>query len=292
MKIHDLVFTVFVMVLWGLNFIAAKLGIEEIPPIFLIGLRFTLVALLLVWFVRPPWEKMGRIVALSVTLGGLHFSLMFTGMKGVDASTAAVAIQLQVPFAAALSVLVYKDTLGWRRLLGMALAFIGIVFIAGEPRVTENLGSLALILVAAMVWAVANIQTKEIGAINGFALNAWIALLAAPQLFISSFLFEQNQWQALRDASWIGWSAVLYMAVFVTIIGYGLWYRLLALYPINQLMPFTLLVPVFGILAGVLVLGDPLTWRIMLGSVLTVAGVGVIVLRRPRLVDPNAESSR
>ncbi len=272
------------MALWGFNLVAAKLGMRELPPIFLIALRFALVALMLVWFVRPPWERMGRILALSVTLGGLHFSLMFTGLARVDASTAAIAIQLQVPFAALLAAWVFGDRLGWRRLSGMLVAFLGVALIAGTPRVSQSLDGLGLVLAAGFVWAVAAIQIKRLGPINGFALNGWVALFAAPQLFLASLLVEGPHWEALARATWMGWGAILYMAVLVTIVGYGLWYRLLARYDVNQAMPFTLLVPVFGVLSGVLVLGEPLTWQMLIGGVLTLTGVALIVLRRPALL--------
>jgi len=291
MTLTDALIAGLIMLLWGVNFVAIKFGLTELPPLLMLALRFAVVALVLIWFVRPPWEKMGRILSLSVTLGGLHFSLMFTGLQYVDASTAAIAIQLQVPFAAVLSLLVFKDFLGWRRLLGMAIAFAGVVLITGEPRVSQSLYGLGLVITAALVWAVVNIQIKEIGQVNGFALNAWIALLATPQLLIASFLFEDNQWQALEQASWISWGAILYMAVLVTIVGYGLWYHLMSRYEVNQTMPFTLLVPVFGVLSGVLFLNEPFTWQMAVGGAMTVAGVGIIVLRRPRLVDPQAEAS-
>ncbi|NIR30952.1 MAG: EamA family transporter [Gammaproteobacteria bacterium] len=280
MRVSDALLAALVMALWGFNLVAAKLGMRELPPILLIALRFTVVALVLVWFVRPPWERMGRILGLSVTLGGLHFSLMFTGLARVDASAAAIAIQLQVPFAALLAVWAFGDRLGWRRAAGMLVAFLGIGLIAGTPRVSQSLEGLGLVLAAGFVWAVAAIQIKRLGPINGFALNGWVALFAAPQLFLASLLVERPQWETLARATWMGWGAVLYMAVLVTIVGYGVWYRLLARYDVNQAMPFTLLVPVFGVLSGVLVLGEPLTRQMLIGGLLTLTGVALIVLRR------------
>lgn len=267
-----------VMLIWGLNFVVAKLGIQEIPPVFLIALRFALVALILLPFVQVPRALLGRIVLLSLTLGGLHFSLMFTALLRLDASTAAVIIQLQVPFAALLSWLVLGETLGLLRLMGMGLAFGGIVIMGGEPRIAADPMGLILVLAAALVWALANIQVKFLGPIDGFTLNAWMALLATPQLLLSSWLLEEGQWQSLLNASWLGWGAILYMAVGVTIVGYGLWYRLLGRYPVSQLVPFTLLVPVIGVITGVVLLGEPLSARIAGGSAVTVLGVAVIVL--------------
>ena len=278
MKPVDYGLCLLVVLIWGLNFVIAKLGIQELPPIFLIGLRFSLVAALLIPFVAVPRPLLGKILLLSLTLGGLHFSLMFTALQRLDASTASVAIQLQVPFAALLSRLVLGERLGPLRLAGMALAFSGIVIMAGEPRIGRDLAALGMALAAALVWAVANIQVKFLGKLDGFTLNAWMSLLAAPQLLLSSWLFESGQWQALQQAGIRGWGAILYMALGVTIVGYGLWYRMLARYPVSQLVPFTLLVPVIGVFTGVTLLDEPLSARIALGSAVTVLGVGIIVV--------------
>lgn len=279
-----------VMVIWGLNFVAAKWGLAQIPPIFLMALRFGLVAALLLPFVKLPREKLGGIAALSFTLGCVHFSLMFTGLRDTDAAAAAIAIQSQVPFAALLAAILFKDRLGWRRAAGMALAFAGIVIIAGEPRFFANLMPLLIVIAASFMWAVANIQIKQLGPVDGFALNAYLGLFAAPQLLAVSAVLESGQIDALLHADWRAYGSLVFMAVMVTIITYAMWYRLLRRYSVNQVMPFTLLVPIFGVLSAVLLLDEPFGWRLALGGVATIAGVAIIVLRRPRLADPEATS--
>src|SRR5690242_14901510 len=138
MKLSDLILVLVVMAIWGLNFVIAKWGLAEFPPIFMMGLRWATVAALLLPFVRVPRKKLGGILLISFTLGCVHFSLMFTGLKGTDAAVAAIATQTQVPFAALIAAVVLKDRLGWRRATGMALAFVGIVIMAGEPRHADN----------------------------------------------------------------------------------------------------------------------------------------------------------
>ena len=288
MKPLHILLALMVMVIWGLNFVVAKLGLTELPPMLLTGLRFVLVALILLPFVPRPRAKLGHLVALSVTLGSLHFSLMFTGLKDVDAGVAAIAIQVQVPFASLLAALFFNDRLGWRRAVSMAVAFAGIVLIAGEPRMETRIGPLVMVVLAAFVWAIGSLQVKRMGAMNEFSINAWMALFTAPQLLIASALFESGQWQALAAAGWRAWGAVAYMAVFVTIVGYGLWYYLIRRYTVNQTMPFLLLVPVSGVFFGVWLLDETLSWQMIAGGALTLAGVGVIVIRRPRLVEPEA----
>lgn len=274
-----------VMALWGLNFVVAKWGLAEFPPLFIMFLRFTLVALLLVPFARIPRGRMLPIAALSVTLGTVHFPLMFNGLNGIDAATASLAAQAQVPFSSLLAAMVFKDKLGWRRALGMSTALAGIAVIAGEPRLGDALPSLFMILGASLAFAVASIQMKKLGGLDGFALNGWMALMAAPQLLILSLLLEHGQIEAVRTASAWGWSAIVYMAVVVTIIAYGLWYPLLRHYDVNQTMPYLLTVPVFGVAAGVALMGDPVTMNLAIGGALTIGGVAVIVKRRPATVN-------
>ncbi len=290
MKPIDLSLTLFVMLVWGLNFVVAKWGLEQFPPILMIALRFAMVAIVLLPFVKVPRDKMRGILALSLTLGGVHFSLMFMGLRDLDAAAAAIACQLQVPFAAIIAAVVLKDTLGWRRVAGMAIAFIGVVVMAGEPRFSDDLTPLFMVVAASFMWAVANIQIKKLGAIDGFALNAYLGLFAVPQLFFASALLETGQIEAIRNADWAGWLSVAYMAVMVTLVSYALWFRILRRYPVNLAMPFTLLVPIFGVLSAVLLLDEPLGFRVALGGIATIAGVAIIVLRRPRLAEPEATS--
>ena len=275
---------------WGMNFAVVKAGLAELPPIFFVALRFTGVALTLLPFVRLSRRKLGQLVLLSVTLGGLHFSMMFVGLRGLDVATAAIAIQLQVAFAAILAAIAFKDRLGWRRLLGMAIAFTGVALIAGEPRLDSNLQPLALVVTAALVWSLANIQIKALGdEVDVFALSAWVALLAAPQLYLASYLLEDGQVAALLASSWIAWGSIAYQVVVVTILGYGIWYWNMRRHPVSQVMPFTLLVPLFGVLSGIVFFDERVTLPMLIGGASTIAGVAIIVIRRPRIVAPSTK---
>lgn len=284
MTAKDTLLALLVVGLWGFNFVAAKVSLQDFPPLFLTCVRFCLVAAVLFPFLRVPREKLPGIALLSVILGSIHFPMMFTGIGGVDAATASVVAQLQVPFSSLLAAVFFKDRLGWRRAAGMGVAFAGVALIAGEPRMSGSLWPLTLIVAASFAFACASMQIKRIGAIDGYTLNAWLALLAAPQLFVLSLLVEEGQWHALTHATAAGWTALVYTALASTIVAYGIWYRLLRVYEVNQAVPFMLLVPVFGVLSGVLILNDPFTLTLAIGGFLTVAGVGVIVLRRPGTV--------
>jgi O-acetylserine/cysteine efflux transporter len=278
-----------VALIWGLNFAVAKVGLEELPPLLFMAMRFTLVAIVLIPWVKPPRGYWRQVIAIAFTLGLLHFSLMFSGLKILDASTAAISIQLQVPFAALLAAIFFKDKLGWRRATGMAIAFIGVALIAGEPRLNGQYLALFMVISAACIWSVANVQIKFLTEVDGFSLNAWIAVFATPMLFAASFALEEGQIEAISQLSWMGAFAVVYQSLLVVVFGYGCWYWLLRRYSVNQAMPFTLLVPVIGVVSGVVFLGDTMTPYLIAGGALTVIGVAVIVLRRPRVASTRAE---
>lgn len=278
---------VVVSLLWGFNFVVVKAGLGQFPPLAFVALRFAAAAIILLPFLKPPRGRFLPLLGISVTLGLLHFGLMFVGIRDLDAATAAIAVQLQVPFAALLAALVFNDVLGWRRMTGMAIAFAGVALIAGEPRIAGDWLPLVLVIGAACLWSFANVQIKLLGDdIDPLALNGWLSLLAAPQIVLASLLLEEGQWAAIRAADWVAWGTVAYQAVLVTLVGYGIWYRMMQRYAVNQVMPFTLLVPVFGVLASVAVLGERLSGRMIVGGLATVAGVAVIVLRRPRVLAP------
>ena len=278
-----------VIFIWGFNFIIGKIGVMQVPPLLLTGLRFALVAALLIPFLHWPAGRGWLVLAISVVLGGLHFGLMFAGLSGIDAGPAAIAIQLTVPFSAGLAAVFYGERLGRWQMLGMLVAFAGIWMLAGAPAERPSPLHLLMVVAAAFAWAVANVLIKRLGPINVFTLNGWVALLACPQVLLASLLLERGQLQSLVSADWRPWAAVLYMAVFSSIVAYGLWYWLIERHEMNRVVPFTLLSPVLAVLLAVPVLDETLTPPVVIGGAVTLAGVAMIqFLRRPT---PAAELS-
>jgi O-acetylserine/cysteine efflux transporter len=277
-----------VQLLWGVNFAVAKFGLDDFAPVFFVALRFSLVAVLLVFVVGLPRRSMlKQLLPLSVTMGVMHFTLIFLGMRELDAATSSIAVQLQTPFAAIMAAFFFGETLGWRRIAGMIVAFAGVLLIAGEPRFSDNPWPLLAVIGAALAWAVGNIQVKALGdAVDAVQLNGWIAILAAPQLLVASWLIEGPQWQHLPAVSLVGWGALLFQGVVIAIFTYWIWYNMMRRYPVNQVMPFTLLLPMIGVAAGAILRGEDITWEMVVGGLATVAGVGIIVIRRPAVVAP------
>ncbi len=126
---------------WGVGFTLAKAGLGEFPPLFLMSMRFSLSAVLLCWFFPPPVGQLRAIFIVALVSATIQYGLTFTGLAGLDASTAVLLVQLEVPFGALLAAIFLNDKLGWKRTLGMALAFFGVSLIAGAPNIRKQLFS-------------------------------------------------------------------------------------------------------------------------------------------------------
>jgi len=289
MNLRDLGLVLLIMVIWGLNYPVGKIGVHAVPPMMMIGIRFLLVGLLVLPFVPVPWPHMRRIFYLSVVIGVLHFAPNFTGLKYVDSGVGAILNQLSVPFSALLAAIFFHDRLGWRRLLGMTLAFAGVAVLVGEPKRTTDLWGAALMIFAALAWAFSLIQTKFLKQVHPLSLVGWKTLMAAPQLIALSLLVEEQPVTAALAMGWRGWGPILYMTIFVSVLSHSLWYDLIQRHPINVTAPFALLTPVFGVLFGVLMLDEALTWWMLAGSLITLAGVTIITIRRPHQAEPPPE---
>lgn len=283
MKPTDILLAISVPILWGMGFTFAKAGLDHFPPIFLMWLRFTLAALVLIWFFKPPWEELWRIFVIGVISATVTYSLIFTGLRDLDTSTAIVVVQLEVPFAVILAAIFRKDPLGWRRITGIVLAFVGVGLIAGQPRLQDDAILLLLVIAGGVAWAVGQVLVRALsGRVSGFRLIAWVPALAAPQLLVSSLIFERDQRAILIGPDWHHWAVVLYLGLIMTALGYATWYHLLGRHRVNQVIPFLLLLPVTSMAGGVLVLGEESTLVTILGAAIVISGVAFITVRRSR----------
>ncbi len=279
MKPLDVFCAISVAIIWGMGFVIAKAGMAHFSPILLMALRFSLTAACLILFFRPPPGLFKQIFWISLISAALQYSLTFNGVRGIDASTAALLVQLEVPFGLIMAWLVFGDRISKRQALGILIAFSGAVLIIGEPKLAGDLIYAFLVIAGAFTWAVGQIMIKKLGNIGGFHLLSGVALCAAPQLFLASWLFEDHQLEQVQTASVAAWAAVVYLGLVMTALGYGLWYRLLGHYSVNQVMPFLLLLPVTSVFAGIFFLGESLTTKIALGGSLAIAGVAMITLQ-------------
>lgn len=263
--------------IWGMGFTFAKAGLNEFPPLFLMSLRFSLSALILCWFYPPPMGQLRIIFLLALVSATIQYGLTFTGLKGLDASTAVLLVQLEVPFGALLASIILKDNLGWMRALGMVVVFFGVGLIAGAPSIRNQLFSTFLVVCGAFTWSLGQVMIKMMVSITGFQLIAWLSCFAGPQMFIASLLIERGQLESIKNATIIGWGTVIYLGVIMTMLGYGIWYHILKKYDVNQVMPFLLLLPVSSITGAVLFLGERPNLTTLIGGTIVIIGVAIII---------------
>ena len=268
-------------VIWGLGFTFAKAGMAEFPPLLLMGMRFCIVAFALVWFVPRPRGYLSDIFWIALISSTLQYGLTFTGLSMIDASLAVIVVHLEVPFGVLLAVIILRERPGLQRIVGMLLSFSGIVLIAGQPSLEGQLFAIFLTGSGALVWAIGQLMVKRLGsAVGSFSLVAWVGVFSGPQMILASFLIEDGQWMAIQQASWVGWGTVAYLGIVMTILGYGIWYRVLTRNPMSQVMPVLLLLPVVTIVSSILLLGERPTPAVLTGGAVVLAGVAVIVFTR------------
>lgn len=286
-----LLLALIVALCWGGNYTASKLALEHFPPIFCITLRYALVALLLLPYAfkqRLPLRDMSLLALLMITL---QLSLVFWAMDaGLSIATSVLVTQLGVPFSCVLGAIFLQDKLGPWRSGGMAVAFIGIAIIAGTPNALDHPLGFALAIGAAVSWAGSNILTRKFGPTPVMPLLFWTGLLSVPQTLILSIIFESDHLALMQSATTSSLLGIGYSAIFSTLVGYGLWSWLLGRYPVSQVTPFSLLVPFTGIGGGIWFFGEELSARLLLGGAVTLLGVAVITIRRPKQVPKSAGS--
>ncbi len=285
MSAIQIVCAVAVPLLWGYQFVAIKVGVTEFPPLFFLALRFLAIALLLVPFIkRPTRQQFGPVAAISLFLGGLNFGLFYVGLGRGSGSMSAVAYQLATPLTVLLAWPLLAERPSLTTSAGVILAFAGVVALAAQPGPLENVLALLLVVGAAFAFAVSNVLTKRYGPFDPLMLMGWSSLLTVPQVTLMSLLLEHGQLASLVTADERGWLALAYTIFIGGIVGFGLWFWLIARCSMGRVAPFGLLLPVFALTSSVLFLGEPVTPRLIVGGLLAISGVAMTQVR------PNARS--
>jgi O-acetylserine/cysteine efflux transporter len=286
-KPSDLLLLIGITFIWGLNLITSKVGVGEIPPILFTFLRFAIVAVVLVPWLRIQPGQMSALVVASLLIGAISFALIFAAIRrATSVSSVAIAGQLSVPFATLLSVALLGETVRWRRWTGIILSFIGIVIMGFDPAIGDRWESLALVIASAFVGALGLIAVKKLRGFTPLGLLAWTAWIGMPVLLLTSLRVEQPDLiQLMHDVTWRGWAALAFAAAGASLIAHTGYFHLVQKYPVTSVAPLTTLSPVFSVIFGVSLLGDPMSLQIILGGLCTLVGVFIITMREKRIVD-------
>jgi len=271
-------------VVWGYHYVVMKTGLGEIPPTLYAAMRMTLVAALLAPFLRWRPGRMGLVLIGGLCFGSLNYLFLFNGMARATAS--ASAIELYVPFATILSILFLGEHIGWKRTLGIALAFAGVAIVALDrnpsPETKIGLG-VVLVALCALTESIGAVLIKRISGFKPHELLAWFALVGAVFLWPATFVFDKGLVGALAGsnlATVLG--AVAYSAIGASIVGHTAYYWLLQRLPVSLVAPSTLLTTLLGVAFSVALLGDQMSTAFVAGALTTLIGVAIVLLRTPK----------
>ena len=292
-----------VCLIWGFHFVVMKLAVGAVPPMFYAAIRMAVVALILSPFLVWRKGEMGFVLAGGLCMGAVNYALMLSGLKYTTASAAAIALELHVPFATLLAMIFLGDRPGWRRFLGIALAFAGVAVIAlggdggdGGPRLGLGVG---LVAAGAFSEALGAVLIKRTSAFKPHELLAWFAVVGVICLSAMSFIFETGQyaaWEAADRTLIVG--AIIYSALDAPLLGHTTYYWLLQRLQISVVAPSVLFTTVMAVFFGVILLGEPVGLNMAVGGLMTLVGVGVVLLRNVKkqannaaLIEPQGQGS-
>ncbi|MDB4837416.1 EamA family transporter [Marinomonas sp.] len=265
MTFKDSLCALIIIVAWGLNFVVLSIGLDEMPPLLLGGLRFLAVAAIGSLLIKRPNIPFSWWCIYALPLGFLQFAFLFIAMaNGMPAGLASLVLQSQALFTMLFAFVFLKEGVKLHQVVALALASIGLVMIAVKSGMGEmTLFGFLVTLLAAASWAFGNISARTMSQ-RGYAVNInmviWSSWIPPLPFFLMSYWLEGPEQiaSALINISWRSIGAIAYLAVIATILGYSLWGHLMGRYPANQVAPLTLGVPVVGLAAAALILDEQL----------------------------------
>jgi O-acetylserine/cysteine efflux transporter len=282
MKLSHQFLALLVVFIWGTNFVFIRLGLDELAPFTFATLRFALVAFPLMLFIPKPAVEWKYLVSYGVFIGFGQFGLLFWAMQAnITPGLASLIVQMQVFFTILLAYFITKEAVSSRQLFALSLCFIGLMFILVFNDGKTTAMGVTVVLLAALSWACGNLVVKKAEAKNVLAFIIWSSLFAIPPLFLIAMISEGSDQfvQGVTQASWQAWGVVLWQSVGNTLIGYGLWNFLLNRYSAVMVVPWALLVPVFGMSASAFMLGESMPWWKLVAMAMILAGLTINLTR-------------
>ena len=278
---RDLALVLLIASAWAGNFLTSAFALREIPPFAFTALRLAMLLALLAAFTRPvPRDHWPRLATVALLNGVLHFGTSFWALKlAGNIASPAIVLQSYVPMATLLAWAFLGERFGWHTGFAVALSFAGVLVLGFDPMVLQRPLALAMMLLSALLLAIGTVAMRGLRGIGMVSQQGWTAVIGLLPLLALSALFEPGAWQAVRAASWVGWAGAAYSAVAASLLGHGLYYRLVQRHPVAQVTPWLLLTPMFAVALGMLFWGDRPGPRLWLGGAMVLGGVLWIALR-------------
>jgi len=282
-KSNDILLALCAPLLLGFGFAIAKPAMQQFPPFLLMGLRFTITALILIWWFPIPKKLIKNLFIVSLIGGTLSYGLVYMGLNIVDASSSTLIIQTEVPFGVIIAFFLFKEKPGIKNIIGIIIAFVGLFVLLGAPNLQGKYVGALLLILGAFTWSFGMVLAKPISKeIGGFAVAAWISLFCGPMLLLGSFIFDGNTLNYFLSANLEGWLTVAYLGLIMQPIAYGTWYHVMGRNPVHKVMPVMLLLPLTGLSTAIFLLGEEPTKQVFIGGAIVLAGIGIILFSKSK----------
>lgn len=280
MSNRDTLLALAIIIIWGINFVVIAWGVEGVPPLLLGGIRFLLVAAIGSFFFKRPKTPIVWWFLLAIPISFLQFAFLFSAIAyGMPAGIASLALQSHVLFTLIFAFLFLQESIRPFQIVAIALSGAGLFLIAPiDDSSTITALGFGLTMAGAISWALGNISTRKISQ-KGYEANVnlviWSSWIPPIPFFICSYFFEGPDLIVTSLLSFDLQSsfALLYLSIIATVIGHGLWSYLLNHYPAGQIAPLTLGVPIVGLSAAAILLGESISFIQWVGILLVLAGL-------------------
>ena len=281
MKIKDIFIALLVPIILGFGFVIAKPAMQYFPPYLLMGLRFTIPALILVWWFPLPKGLYFDLFKVSLIGSTLQYGLTYTGLNIIDASSAVLLVMLEVPFGIVIAFFLLKEIPTVKNIIGLIIAFIGVFILTGAPNLEGKYIGVLLVLSGAFTWSLGAVMAKPLSKkIGAFALMTWLCVFSGPMLLLVSLVFDGNPITYFMSANFYSWLTVIFLGFFMQPIGYAAWYYVLRKYPVNKVMPVLLILPLTGLITSIFLLGESPPNQVFFGGTVIILGVGIILFTK------------
>ena len=283
MKFRDILLALCAPLLLGFGFAIAKPAMQQFPPFLLMGLRFTVAALILIWWFPIPKKLLKDLFIVSLIGGTLTYGLVYMGLNRVDASSSILLVHTEVPFGVIIAYFLFKERPGIKNILGIIIAFIGLFVLLGAPNLEGKLIGVLLLLFGAFFWSLGMVMAKPLSKkIGGFAVTAWVSLFCGPMLLLGSFIFDGNTINYFLSADSKAWLIVAYLSLIMQPLAYGTWYHVMGRNPVHKVMPVMLLLPLTGLSTAIFLLGEEPTKQVFVGGSIILFGIGMILFSQQK----------
>ena len=286
MTFRDTLIASLVPIFLGFGFVIAKPAMEHFPPILLMGLRFTFAASILIWWFPIPRGYLKQIFIASLIANTLQYSVTYTGLNLIDASAAVLLVQTEVPFGVLFAYFMLKEKPTIRSLIGITIAFVGVYILTGSPNLEGKFLGIFLTILGSAIWALGQVLVKPLSKeIAPLTLVAWLAIFSGPILIFLSAILDGNTINYIKSANLNSWVIVFYLGFFMQPVTYGCFYYVLKNNPLYKVLPIvTMGIPLTGLLAAILLLGEKPTTELYLGGFIILIGVILIVYTKQKKI--------